>query len=82
MLPTATAGAGFTRCGARNRDNRREATLLLLVVVLSGADVAVWAHARTQNCSFDLWVEGIHITSRDTPTRLRSNQPLTSTVSR
>ena len=28
-----------------------------------------------------LWVEGIHTTSRDTPSRLRSNQALTSTVS-
>ena len=37
------------RCGARTRDHRREATLLLLVVLQSGAAVAVvWAHARTQ----------------------------------
>ena len=39
----------LTRCGARTRDHRREATLLLLVVLQSGAAVAVvWAHARTQ----------------------------------
>ena len=42
-MPTATARAGFTR------DHRREATLLLLLVLQSGAAVAVvWAHARTQ----------------------------------
>ena len=49
ILPTATATAGFTRCGARTRDHRREATLLLLLVLQSGAAVpVVWAHARTQ----------------------------------
>ena len=49
ILPTATARAGFTRCGARTRDHRREATLLLLLMLQSGAAVAVvWAHARTQ----------------------------------
>jgi len=51
ILPTATARAGFTRCGARTREHRREATLLLLLLLLlqSSADVAVvWAHARTQ----------------------------------
>ena len=49
ILPTATARVGFTRCGARTRDHRREATLLLLLVLQSGAAVAVvWAHARTQ----------------------------------
>ena len=49
ILPTATARAGLTRCGARTRDHRREATLLLLLVLESGAAVAVvWEHARTQ----------------------------------
>ena len=49
ILPTATARAGFTRCGARTRDHRREATLLLLLVLQSDAAAAVvWAHARTQ----------------------------------
>ena len=39
----------YTRCGARTPDHRREATLLLLLVLQSGAAVAVvWAHARTQ----------------------------------
>ena len=38
-----------TRFGAKTRDHRREATLLLLVVLQSGAAVAVvWAHARIQ----------------------------------
>ena len=37
-------------------------------------------HAH-KNCASDLWVEGIHTTSRDTPSRLRSRQALTSTVS-
>ena len=38
-----------TRCGARTRDHRREATLQLLLVLQSGGAVAVvWAHARTQ----------------------------------
>ena len=37
-------------------------------------------HAH-KNCASDLWVEGIHTTSRDTPSRLRSKQALTSTVS-
>ena len=47
--PTATARAGLTRCGAKTRDQRREGTLLLLLMFLSGAAVAVmWAHARTQ----------------------------------
>ena len=36
-------------------------------------------HAH-KNCASDLWVEGIHTTSRDT-NRLRSKQALTSTVS-
>ena len=40
-MPTATATAGFTRCGARTPDHRREATLLLLLVLQSGAAVAV-----------------------------------------
>ena len=49
ILPIKTARVGFTRCGARTRDHRREATLLLLLVLQSGAAVAVvWAHARTQ----------------------------------
>ena len=52
-MPTATARAGFTRYGAKTRDHRREATLLLLLVSHSGAAVAVvWAHARTQ----ELWL--------------------------
>ena len=37
-------------------------------------------HAH-KNCASDLRVEGIHTTSRDTPSRLRSKQALTSTVS-
>ena len=42
--PTATARAGFTRGGARTRDHRREATLLLLLVLQSDAAAAVvWA---------------------------------------
>ena len=41
ILPTARARAGFTRCGARTRDRRREATLLLLLALQSGAAVAV-----------------------------------------
>ena len=36
-------------------------------------------HAHN-NCASDLWVEGIHTTSRETPSRLRSKQALTSTV--
>ena len=56
ILPTATPRAGFTRCGARTRDHRREATLLLLLLQ-SGATVAVvWAHARTQELC--LWPMG------------------------
>ena len=43
------------------------------MVLQSGAAVAVvWAYTRTQTCASDLWVEGIHTTSRDTPSRLRS----------
>ena len=38
---TATARALYTRCGARTRDRRREAALLLLVMLQSGAAVAV-----------------------------------------
>ena len=88
ILPTATARAGFTRCGARTRDHRREATLLLLLLLLvlqTNAAVrtvaVVWAYAR-KNCASDLWVEGIH-TRRGThqASRLRSEQALTSTVS-
>ena len=37
-------------------------------------------HAH-KNCASDLWVVGIHTTSRDTPSRLRIKQALTSTVS-
>ena len=37
-------------------------------------------HAH-KNCASDLWGEGIHTTSRDTPSRLRSKQAVTSTVS-
>ena len=39
----------YTRCSARIRNHRREATLPLLLVLQSGAAVVVvWAHARAQ----------------------------------
>ena len=78
-MPTATARAGFTRCGARTRDQRREATLLLLLVLL-------WfghTHAH-KNCTSELWVEGIHtyhVEGHTKQPRLRSKQALTCTVS-
>ena len=34
-----------------------------------------------KSCASDLWVQGIHTMSRETPSRLRSKQALTSTVS-
>ena len=34
-----------------------------------------------KSCTSDLWVQGIHTMSRETPSRLRSKQALTSTVS-
>ena len=72
----------YTLCGAGTRNQRREATLLLVVVLQSGAAVAVvWAHSRIENCASDLLVEGIHAKSKDAPSRLRSKQALTSTVS-
>ena len=37
-------------------------------------------HAH-KSCASDLWVQGIHTMSRETPSRLRSKQALTSTVS-
>ena len=79
----STARAGFTRCGARTRDHRREATLLLLLVLQSGAAVAVvWAHARTHELR--LWPLGgghtYHVEGHTT-NRLRNKQALTSTVS-
>ena len=40
-------------------------------------DLGTGTHTKTVS---DLWVEGIHTTSRDTPSRLRSKQALTSTV--
>ena len=46
-MPTATARAGFARWGARTPDHRREATLLLLLVLQSGAAIAVVLGART-----------------------------------
>ena len=48
-MPTATARPGFARFGAKTRDHGREAPLPVLMVLQSGAAVAVvWAHARTQ----------------------------------
>ena len=40
-------------------------------------DLGTGTHTKTVS---DRWVEGIHTTSRDTPSRLRSKQALTSTV--
>ena len=57
-MPTATARSGFTR------DHRHEATLLLLLLVVlqSGAAVAVvWAQARTQELTYG-WGVYIHTT--------------------
>ena len=34
-----------------------------------------------KSCASDLWVQGIHTMSRETPSRLRSKQALTSTAS-
>ena len=44
---------GLPAASARTRYHRREATVTLLVVLQSGAAVAVvWAHARTQELCF------------------------------
>ena len=84
-MPTATARPGFARFGAKTRDHRREAPLLLLLVLQSGAAVAVvWADAQHKNCTSDLWVQGIHtchVEVQNKQPRLRSKQALTSTVS-
>ena len=65
-LPTARR-VGFTRCGARTRDHRREAIPLLLLV-LSPMLLSLWfghTHAH-KTCASDLGVEGICTTSTDT----------------
>ena len=83
IMPTATARAGFTPCGARTCDHQREATLLLLLVVLQSVAVVavVWAYARTKQLC--LWLLGGGYTNHVEwhNSRLHSKQALTSTVS-
>ena len=85
MMPTATARAGFTRCGARTRDHRRKAKLLLLLLVLQTSAAittvaVVWAQARKNYCASDLGGGYTYHVEGHT-SRLRSKQALTSTVS-
>ena len=80
VLPTATARAGLTRCDARTRGHRPEATLLLLVVLQFGVVAVFWAHARTQKLCLWPLCRGYIYHRVEGHTKQAAQQALTSTV--